>query len=261
MLSKLLGRRRHRDRTGPPSAASTRGGWTAYLDPIVYRRSVRGVDASDPTPSTFFVLDADKFGNAMRRVGVSNGGSSTRRCFQGRQEERTQQDHRSARATPCTGDDHCRPGLTHELNNPASAHAGSVATASLRDRVVAGMRHKLGMVASTATSRPRCPASCWSCDFKRKLPSRLSPKASSRTLSSPRRPRIERIQLGPNGSRIIRIREGCVDLPVRPSCEAGLDTDLARERVAAVRRGRRVRRASLKSAIRLVELHHRDPNY
>ena len=47
-------------------------------------------------------------------------------------------------------------GLTHELNNPAAAAVR--ATGQLRDRV-AGMRHKLGMIAEGGCRRTRSPAS------------------------------------------------------------------------------------------------------
>ena len=46
-------------------------------------------------------------------------------------------------------------GLTHELNNPAAAAVR--ATSALRERV-AGMRHKLGVLAKRPARRPRWKA-------------------------------------------------------------------------------------------------------
>lgn len=128
------------------------------------------------TPSTFFVLDADKFGNAMREwfpmavhllEGVFFGKKNTQQIID-------QRERLLALGS-------LSAGLTHELNNPAAAAVR--ATASLRERV-AGMRHKLGMVASGTYDRD---ASSLSCDFKRKL-QRLSPTP---TLTPPRSLRSE----------------------------------------------------------------------
>ncbi len=97
------------------------------------------------TPSTFFVLDADKFGNAMREwfpmavhllEGVFFGKKNTQQIID-------QRERLLALGS-------LSAGLTHELNNPAAAAVR--ATASLRERV-AGMRHKLGMVASGTYDR------------------------------------------------------------------------------------------------------------
>ncbi|MCS4257373.1 signal transduction histidine kinase [Rhodococcus erythropolis] len=119
------------------------GGWTAYLGdrvPQVYAGSMRVT-----TPSTFFVLDADKFGNAMREwfpmavhllEGVFFGKKNTQQIID-------QRERLLALGS-------LSAGLTHELNNPAAAAVR--ATASLRERV-AGMRHKLGMVASGTYDR------------------------------------------------------------------------------------------------------------
>ena len=119
------------------------GGWTAYLGdrvPQVYAGSMRVT-----TPSTFFVLDADKFGNAMREwfpmavhllEGVFFGKKNTQQIID-------QRERLLALGS-------LSAGLTHELNNPAAAAVR--ATASLRERV-AGMRHKLGMVAAGTYDR------------------------------------------------------------------------------------------------------------
>lgn len=114
------------------------GGWTAYLGdrvPQIYPSSMRVT-----TPSTFFVLDADKFGDAMRAwfpmaVHLLEG------AFFGSKNTRQIMDQRERLLALGS----LSAGLTHELNNPAAAAVR--ATASLRERV-AGMRHKLGMVAS-----------------------------------------------------------------------------------------------------------------
>lgn len=129
--------------TGPPSAASTREAGRR-ISAIVYRRSTR-VDASDDSFDVFFVLDADKFGNAMREwfpmavhllEGVFFGKKNTQQIID-------QRERLLALGS-------LSAGLTHELNNPAAAAVR--ATASLRERV-AGMRHKLGMVASGTYDR------------------------------------------------------------------------------------------------------------
>ncbi|MGC0363121.1 signal transduction histidine kinase [Rhodococcus sp. 27YEA15] len=114
------------------------GGWTAYLGdrvPQIYMGSMRVT-----TPSIFFVLDAEKLGNAIREwfpmaVHLLEG------AFYGKQSTRHVIDQRERLLALGS----LSAGLTHELNNPAAAAVR--ATATLRDRV-AGMRHKLGMIAS-----------------------------------------------------------------------------------------------------------------
>jgi signal transduction histidine kinase len=120
---------------------STRGVYTgafmAYLGdrvPQVYNNSVRVTE-----PSRFFVLDADKFAELMHEwfpmavhllEGLFFGNKNAQQAI-GQRERLLALGSLSA-------------GLTHELNNPAAAAVR--ATASLRERV-AGMRHKLGMIA------------------------------------------------------------------------------------------------------------------
>ena len=95
-------------------------------------------------PSRFFVLDAPTFAEMMRdwfpmAVHLLEGlffGIRTRNEVIGQRERLLALGSLSA-------------GLTHELNNPAAAAVR--ATSALRDRV-AGMRHKLGMIAPA-----RCP--------------------------------------------------------------------------------------------------------
>jgi signal transduction histidine kinase len=120
---------------------STRGVYTgafmAYLGdrvPQVYNNSVRVTE-----PSRFFVLDASAFAEMMQdwfpmAVHLLEGlffGNRSAQAAIGQRERLLALGSLSA-------------GLTHELNNPAAAAVR--ATATLRERV-AGMRHKLGMIA------------------------------------------------------------------------------------------------------------------
>jgi signal transduction histidine kinase len=113
------------------------GAFTAYLGdavPQVYNNSVRVTE-----PSRFFVLDADVFAQLMHdwfpmAVHLLEGlffGTKNAQAAIGQRERLLALGSLSA-------------GLTHELNNPAAAAVR--ATATLRERV-AGMRHKLGMIA------------------------------------------------------------------------------------------------------------------
>jgi signal transduction histidine kinase len=113
------------------------GAWTSYLgDRLtqVYLNSARAV-----APCRFFVLDAEVFAQLMRdwfpmAVHLLEGlffGTRNAQQAVGQRERLLALGSLSA-------------GLTHELNNPAAAAVR--ATASLRERV-AGMRHKLGMIA------------------------------------------------------------------------------------------------------------------
>ena len=112
------------------------GAFNAYIDqlPHVYNNSVRV-----PEPSKFFVLDAADFAKLMHEwfpmavhllEGLFFGNKNTQHAI-GQRERLLALGSLSA-------------GLTHELNNPAAAAVR--ATAALRERV-AGMRHKLGMLA------------------------------------------------------------------------------------------------------------------
>jgi len=113
------------------------GAWQAYLGdrvPQVYNNSMRAV-----VPSRFFVLDAEKLAEMMREwfpmalhmlEGLFFG-------IQNVQQTVAQRERLLALGS-------LSAGLTHELNNPAAAAVR--ATSSLRDRV-AGMRHKLGLIA------------------------------------------------------------------------------------------------------------------
>jgi len=114
------------------------GAWYAYLGDRVqqpYNASMRVT-----APSRFFVLDADVFAELMHEwfpmaVHLLEGAFFGIKNFQqaiGQRERLLALGSLSA-------------GLTHELNNPAAAVVR--ATASLRERV-AGMRHKLGMIAA-----------------------------------------------------------------------------------------------------------------
>ena len=120
------------------------GAFNAYLGdrvPQVYLQSLRVTE-----PSRFFVLDADKFAQLMNDwfpmavhllEGLFFGQKNTQEAI-GQRERLLALGSLSA-------------GLTHELNNPASAAVR--ATASLRERV-AGMRHKLALIAA----KPKDPA-------------------------------------------------------------------------------------------------------
>ncbi|MGW0045028.1 ATP-binding protein [Rhodococcus sp. NPDC003348] len=114
------------------------GAWTAYMGdrvPQVYSGSM-----TVPERSTFFVLDAKDFAHFMAEwfpmaLHLLEG------LFFGNQSSREILDQRERLLALGS----LSAGLTHELNNPAAAAVR--ATSSLRDRV-AGMRHKLGMIAS-----------------------------------------------------------------------------------------------------------------
>ncbi len=113
------------------------GAFTAYLGdrvPQTYQNSLRTAE-----PSRFFVLDADVFAELMREwfpmavhllEGLFFGNKNAQQAI-GQRERLLALGSLSA-------------GLTHELNNPAAAAVR--ATSTLRERV-AGMRHKLGMIA------------------------------------------------------------------------------------------------------------------
>jgi signal transduction histidine kinase len=114
------------------------GAFRAYLGdrvPQVYDNSLRVTE-----PSRFYVLDADKFASMMRdwfpmAVHMLEG------LFFGIKNVQQQVGQRERLLALGS----LSAGLTHELNNPAAAAVR--ATSTLRDRV-AGMRHKLGMMAS-----------------------------------------------------------------------------------------------------------------
>ncbi|RVW08853.1 histidine kinase [Prescottella agglutinans] len=116
------------------------GAWTAYMGdrvPQVYSSSM-----TVPERSIFFVLDAADFARFVAEwfpmaIHLLEG------LFFGNQNAREILDQRERLLALGS----LSAGLTHELNNPAAAAVR--ATSSLRDRV-AGMRHKLGMIASGA---------------------------------------------------------------------------------------------------------------
>jgi signal transduction histidine kinase len=113
------------------------GAWRAFLGdkvPQVYEATMRVT-----TPARFYVLDADVFAHMISNwfpmalhllEGVLYGSRNIQQVI-GQRERLLALGSLSA-------------GLTHELNNPASAAVR--ATSSLRERV-AGMRHKLAMIA------------------------------------------------------------------------------------------------------------------
>jgi signal transduction histidine kinase len=115
------------------------GAFQSYLGdrvPQVYNSSLRVLEQS-----RFYVLSADNFAQLMREwfpmplhmlEGLFFGGQATKQAI-GQRERLLALGSLSA-------------GLTHELNNPAAAALR--ATATLRERV-AGMRHKLGLIAAS----------------------------------------------------------------------------------------------------------------
>jgi signal transduction histidine kinase len=119
------------------------GAFTAYFGeqvPQVYNNSLRVTE-----PARFFVISAENFSELMHRwfpmaVHLLEGA-----FFGGRnmQQQVGQRERLLALGT-------LSAGLTHELNNPASAAVS--ATAALRERV-AGMRSKLGMIAAGPYNR------------------------------------------------------------------------------------------------------------
>jgi signal transduction histidine kinase len=119
------------------------GAFQSYLGdrvPQVYNGSLRVTE-----PSRFFVLSADSFAELMREwfpmavhmlEGLFFGNRNTKQAI-GQRERLLALGSLSA-------------GLTHELNNPAAAALR--ATSTLRERV-AGMRHKLGIIAAGPLDR------------------------------------------------------------------------------------------------------------
>ncbi|EFC85441.1 ATP-binding protein [Parafrankia sp. EUN1f] len=124
------------------------GAWFAYLGdrvPQQYTNSMRVT-----SPSRFVVLDGVALAQLMREwfpmaVHMLEG------LFFGLQnlQQQTGQRERLLALGSLSA------GLTHELNNPAAAAVR--ATASLRERV-AGMRHKLGLIAAGPYDRPALEA-------------------------------------------------------------------------------------------------------
>ncbi|MFF4350169.1 ATP-binding protein [Streptomyces sp. NPDC001530] len=120
------------------------GAMQAYLNPgpdqAFYKGSLRVTE-----PSRFFILPAETFAAVLRDwfpmavhllEGLFFGSQNIQRAI-GQRERLLALGSLSA-------------GLTHELNNPAAAAVR--ATSALRDRV-AGMRHKLGMIAAGPYAR------------------------------------------------------------------------------------------------------------
>ncbi|WP_296144812.1 MULTISPECIES: ATP-binding protein [unclassified Pseudonocardia] len=129
------------ERTEQPGVYA--GAWHAYLGdrvPQTYNNTLRVT-----RPSTFFVLDATALQEMMRQwfpmalhllEGLFFGIQNTQQAV-------SQRERLLALGS-------LSAGLTHELNNPAAAAVR--ATALLRERV-AGMRHKLGMIAGGSLDR------------------------------------------------------------------------------------------------------------
>ena len=130
------------NRTSEPGVYA--GAFTAYLRdrvPQIYLTSMRVTE-----PSRFFVLDADKFAQMMEDwfplsvhllEGAFIGVQTTQRIV-------NQRERLLALGS-------LSAGLTHELNNPAAAAVR--ATSALRERV-AGMRHKLALIAEGGPFAP-----------------------------------------------------------------------------------------------------------
>jgi signal transduction histidine kinase len=121
------------------------GAWQAFLGdrvPQIYPATLRVT-----VPSRFFVLPAERFAEIMQdwfplALHLLEG------LFIGLQ--RSNQEVNQRERLLALGS--LSAGLTHELNNPAAAAVR--ATAALRERV-AGMRHKLGMLASGKIDAPK----------------------------------------------------------------------------------------------------------
>ncbi len=119
------------------------GAWSAYLGdrvPQTYNATCRAL-----TDSRFYVLDADDFATLMAEwfpmavhllEGLFFGNQSRQRAI-------SQRERLLALGS-------LSAGLTHELNNPAAASVR--ATSLLRERV-AGMRHKLALIAGGSYDR------------------------------------------------------------------------------------------------------------
>jgi signal transduction histidine kinase len=120
------------------------GAWQAYMGDRVQQGYMGSMRVTEP--SRFFVLDANVFAQMMHdwfpmAVHLLEGafyGARNQQQTIGQRERLLALGSLSA-------------GLTHELNNPAAAAVR--ATATLRERV-AGMRHKLGMIAGGKWDRP-----------------------------------------------------------------------------------------------------------
>jgi signal transduction histidine kinase len=125
------------------------GATQAYLEANVPSKTTYQATAESITDTRMFQLPADEFGAAIREwfpmamhllEGLFFGMQNTQRAV-GQRERLLALGSLSA-------------GLTHELNNPAGAAVR--ATAALRERV-AGMRHKLAMLASGAIDAATLP--------------------------------------------------------------------------------------------------------
>jgi len=124
------------ERTSQPGVYA--GAWHAYLGdrvPQTYNNSMRVT-----APSRFYVLDAEKL-SVLMRAWFPMALHLLEGLFFGIQN--TQQAVSQRERLLALGS--LSAGLTHELNNPAAAAVR--ATSTLRERV-AGMRHKLGMIAA-----------------------------------------------------------------------------------------------------------------
>jgi signal transduction histidine kinase len=119
------------------------GAWQSYLGDRVPQTYMQSMQAT--APSRFFVLSADDFSQLMTEwfpmpVHLLEG------LFFGNQ--KTQSSVAQRERLLALGS--LSAGLTHELNNPAAAAVR--ATSTLRERV-AGMRHKLALMAGGTWSR------------------------------------------------------------------------------------------------------------
>ncbi|MFC3963324.1 sensor histidine kinase [Nocardia jiangsuensis] len=113
------------------------GAWTAYLGERADQSYVSTMYLT--RPSRFFVLDAATF-SAMMREWFPMAVHLLEGAFFGNRDKH----ERVAERERLLALGSLSAGLTHELNNPAAAAVR--ATSGLRERV-AGMRHKLGMMA------------------------------------------------------------------------------------------------------------------
>lgn len=114
------------------------GAWGSYLGDKIDQKYSNSMTVTKP--STFFVLDSDVFG-AMIRVWFPMAVHLLEGLFFGTENSRRVIDQRERLLALGS----LTAGLTHELNNPAAAAVR--AAEGLRARV-AGMRHKLGLLAN-----------------------------------------------------------------------------------------------------------------
>ncbi len=182
------------------------GAWQAYLGDRVaqnYPGSMRAIQ-----PSRFYVLAADDFSTAMRDwfpmavhllEGLFYGNQNSQRTI-------AQRERLLALGS-------LSAGLTHELNNPAAAAVR--ATSSLRERV-AGMRHKLAVIAGGAWDRSQLETLI-----------QLQERAVEHVAKAPELSAARGVRPRGRAHRLVRRRTTCPTATSwrRPSSQAGMDVE------------------------------------